>query len=231
MFKDITGLFGFNALQVAQNNNVPFDTHHPSDAIWFACLNGTNTNFELLDDKSNSRGVIPRYSSVQVLLDPRPINVQFSILGAGNVVQDVTTTQATPNSSGAAATQTITIGGVPGATPFLNSILITGDGATAATTVTATIIGAGPSQINIPVSVPAGATVPITPTQINWPNGGLVGTLGGTITITLPSFGAGNLLQEVEAVGGTVTAISGTLPFLKVAFNKVSFVDSFSFAF
>lgn len=108
-------------------------------------------------------------------------------------------------STGANAVQNANLGGVAGRTAFLQKVMIMGLGATAATEVDATIVGTVSSQtIHIPVSVPAGVTVPLSPEPIVLDFGAAgipVAAVGGTITCSLPAFGAGNTQEEIIAIG------------------------------
>lgn len=110
--------------------------------------------------------------------------------------------------SGGNAIQTATITPPAGQFAYLTNLAILGLGATGATEVNATLTGGQGGTITIPVSVPAGATTPITPFQQSWGAQGLQGaTAGGAITATLPAFGAGNTLEEVSLQGYSRTAI------------------------
>ena len=109
---------------------------------------------------------------------------------------------AAQSASGANAIQTASITPAAGVTAFITSLRITGLGATAAAQVTATLAGVLGGTINYPVSVPAGVTVPITPVFDGFGTRGLRNSAGGVaITATLPAFGAGNTLEQIEING------------------------------
>lgn len=108
------------------------------------------------------------------------------------------------NQSGSNAVQTANLGGVGGQLAVVTKALVDGLGATAGTEVTATLTGTvSPSTINIPVSVPAGVTTPITPRVLDFGDGLPAASVGGTISLTLPAFGAGNTLEQATLIGYT----------------------------
>lgn len=113
-------------------------------------------------------------------------------------------------SSGGNAQQVVSITAGAGLFAFLTSLRITGLGATAATVVTATLTGLQGGTISYPVTVPTGATVAITPvTDTFGTRGGQAAATGGTISLTLPAFGAGNTL-EMASITGYVQAVAGS---------------------
>lgn len=125
-------------------------------------------------------------------------------------------TPADSTSSGSNAQQVATITPGAGITAFIQSLRITGLGATAAVEVTAVLAGVLGGSINYPVSVPAGVAVPIAPVEDTFPGRGLAGSAPAqAITLTLPAFGAGNTLESASIQGylqGTsATAQSQTL--------------------
>lgn len=122
-------------------------------------------------------------------------------MSAGSDISASQSAQAA-TASGANAQQVATITPGAGVTAFLQSFRITGLGATAASTVTATLTGVQGGTINYPVSVPAGVTVPITPVTDTFGTTGLQASGPATaISLTLPAFGAGNTLESAEIVG------------------------------
>ena len=128
------------------------------------------------------------------------------LLGAINLQggADITASQ-TPQAStasGANAAQAATITPAAGITAFITSLRITGMGATAAGQVTATLTGVLGGTISYPITVPAGATVPITPVTDSFGTRGLAGSAAAqAITLNLPAFGAGNTLEVAEITG------------------------------
>lgn len=107
----------------------------------------------------------------------------------------------------AGAVATATMPAVAGQFNIIQSLRITGLGATAATVVTATLAGVQGGSITYPVTVPAGVTVAITPVTDQFGGVGLQGSAVNTaITLTLPSFGAGNT-NEVASIAGFVGAV------------------------
>lgn len=116
-------------------------------------------------------------------------------------------TPQSSSASGGNAVQTATIPAVAGVFGFITSLRITGLGATAATEVTATLTGVQGGTINYPVSVPAGAAVPITPVIDSFGTRGLQASAVNTaIVLTLPAFGVGNTLEAVSITGYTQLA-------------------------
>lgn len=119
-------------------------------------------------------------------------------------------TPAAQTASGANAAQVASITAGAGLFAFLTSLRINGLGATAASVVTATLTGVQGGTLSYPVSVPAGVTVPITPVTDTFGTRGIQSAAaGGTISLNLPAFGAGNTLELAE-VSGYVQASAGT---------------------
>ncbi len=124
----------------------------------------------------------------------------LSFSGGADPAASQSAQAATASGGNAAQAATITPGA--GVTAFIQSLRITGLGATAAAQVTATLAGVTGGTINYPVSVPAGVTVPITPIFDGWGTVGLPGSAPATaITLTLPAFGAGNTLESASISG------------------------------
>lgn len=116
-------------------------------------------------------------------------------------------TPADAQASGAAAALAPSIGGAAGTTVFIQSLRITGLGATAGSEVTATLTGVLGGTINYPISVPAGVATPIAPVLDSWPGRGLEASgVAQAITLNVPSFGAGNTLAEAAIQGYVQTA-------------------------
>lgn len=106
--------------------------------------------------------------------------------------------------SGANAQQAPSIGGGAGTLAFVQSITITGLGATAAGQVTAVLSGLLGASINYPITVPAGVTVPITNVFDSFGTIGIQASAAATaIVLTLPAFGAGNTLEQAALNGYT----------------------------
>lgn len=116
--------------------------------------------------------------------------------------------------SGANAAQAPQVGGGAGTLAFVQSISLTGLGATAAGQVTAVLSGLLGGSISYPITVPAGATVPITPIFDTFGTPGLQASAAATaIVLTLPAFGAGNTLEEAALNGYTVPSpVAGSTP-------------------
>lgn len=106
--------------------------------------------------------------------------------------------------NGANAIQAPQIGGGAGTLAFVQSITITGLGATASSEVTAVLSGLLGGSINYPITVPTGATVPITNVFDSFGTIGIQASAAATpIVLTLPAFGAGNTLEQAALNGYT----------------------------
>lgn len=111
-------------------------------------------------------------------------------------------TPAASTQSGANTALAASITAGAGLLAFLTSLRITGDGATAGSTVTATLTGVLGGTISYPIAVPAGISTPITPFMDSFGTRGIPSAAtGGTITLNLPAFGAGNTLALAEVSG------------------------------
>lgn len=116
-------------------------------------------------------------------------------------------TPVSSTQSGANAQQVATMPAVAGQFNTIQSLRITGLGATSATVVTATLAGVQGGAITYPVTVPTGATVAITPVTDSFGGIGLQSSAVNTaITLTLPAFGAGNT-NELASIAGFVGAV------------------------
>ena len=139
-----------------------------------------------------------------------PFVAAVNLVG-GFDVQASQTPAATSSSAGNAALAPA-IGGGAGLTTFVTSIRITGLGATGSSEVTATLTGVLGGTISYPITVPAGATTPITPIFDSFGTRGLQATGPATaITLNVPAFGAGNTLEEASIVGYTTAAAGAGL--------------------
>lgn len=111
---------------------------------------------------------------------------------------------ATPIADGsgnvAAAAAVATLAAANNERAALAGFELSGNGATAGSTVEVTVAGVIDGPITFQLAVPAGATVPVSMSkQFNPP---LVGAADGTdIVVTAPSLGAGNLKNQVYAWG------------------------------
>jgi hypothetical protein len=90
------------------------------------------------------------------------------------------------------ATATATINAVAGQSIWLAGLLISGEGATAAAGVTATLTGLVGGTVNIAVGVPSGAGNLSQLATFDPPLQGLPNT---AIVLTVPAFGAGSNIQ------------------------------------
>jgi hypothetical protein len=104
----------------------------------------------------------------------------------------------------AAATATATLAAAAAKTTHIAGLLITGSGATAASVVSATITGLIGGTLTIPLAVPAGATVGLTPLFMEFNPPRAASAANTAIAVTLPSLGTGNLHASVCAWGHQV---------------------------
>ncbi len=99
-----------------------------------------------------------------------------------------------------AATSTATLTCPANQTVWLSGIAINGGGATAGSSVTATITGLTGGTVSISVLVPTGAGVQLQPIVLEF-NPPLQGVPGTNVVLSCPSFGAGSTGQSVLAWG------------------------------
>ncbi len=91
------------------------------------------------------------------------------------------------------ASSTQTLPGVVGKTTYMTGFAITGLGATAAGSITASVYLQGANTtLYYVVPIPAGATVGITPLVVNFPVPLSAGAPNTVIQTVMPAFGAGN---------------------------------------
>lgn len=103
---------------------------------------------------------------------------------------DVAATAAVANLTGNATT-----------TPYISGLTVNGAGATAESVVDVTVTGLQGGNLTVPLLIPAGATTIVNPLtlQFNPPLKGAA--VNGTISVSAPSFGTGNLHAAVNAWG------------------------------
>lgn len=88
---------------------------------------------------------------------------------------------------------------------FLQKVIIGGLGATSAGNALVTIAGLEGEDIVFPIAIPAGATVALTPLQLDFVPALRAGT-GDDITVTVGAAGSGNTRIDVTAIGYKVAA-------------------------
>jgi hypothetical protein len=146
-----------------------------------------------------------RFASVLLLL----------VLGAAVLYtprgRAITWTQPTPpvvpqvqSSTGAASAISATLTGSSGKVTYLEGFDVYGTGATAASAINVTVTGTS-NTLNFSLGVPAGVSADLgTARQIvRFPSPIPASTLGGNITVSVPSFGAGNTQAAVTVYGFT----------------------------
>jgi hypothetical protein len=126
-------------------------------------------------------------SIIQVLPDGNTPSSLPGLIRAGNTVAN------------AAVTPGLTA--VQGKTLYLTMIVITGTGATAATTVLAAITGLLGGTINIPIGVSADVNASIAPIIIPFNPPMPASNVGVGIAANMPAFGAGNLNASLQLFG------------------------------
>ena len=95
------------------------------------------------------------------------------------------------------------IAAVVGQVGYLAGFSISGGGATAGSLVKATIAGLAIGTIGIDIAVPTGADLAITPIFVLFPNPIPSSAVNTAITLSVPSFGAGNVDVSVAIWGYT----------------------------
>jgi len=127
-------------------------------------------------------------------------------LAAGTTVALTTPagTDVTASATGAASIATATLPAVAAKTTFITGFEVTGLGATAAAGVTVTVTGTISGTLSYVLAVPAGATVGATPLIVSFSRPVPSSAVNTAITVTVPSFGAGNTNTAVVAHGYTV---------------------------
>lgn len=102
---------------------------------------------------------------------------------------------------GAAGQITATLAAVAGKTNYLTGFYVDGLGATGASVIEVTVSGTLGGSFTRKLSIPAGATVAITPLVMGFESP-IPGSAANTaIVVTVPSFGAGNTNAIVRAWG------------------------------
>lgn len=103
--------------------------------------------------------------------------------------------------SDAAATIVATIAAGAGERAFLDKVIVSGLGATGAGSATLTIAGNEGDDIVVTIPVPAGATLAITPLVLEFDPPLRAAADADDITATVTTFGAGNTVARVTAIG------------------------------
>lgn len=108
----------------------------------------------------------------------------------------------------AAAVASAALPAVAGRINFLTALEITGSGATAGLVVLATVVGLAGGTMTYVVSVPAGVLIGATPYFMRFSIPLMASAANTAITLSVPSFGAGNTNAAV-AIHGFHVAVSG----------------------
>ncbi len=166
----------------------------------FAAQTGTTAPI-VLDLGAPAGGLLWSVQQVNVSVKD-PFTSGAAVAGTAATVANV----AASSGVVAAAVATGTLPAVSGQTNAVSGFQITGLGATGATVVVATLTGVLGGTQSYEVTVPAGVTTAISPVIVNF-NPPLPAT--GTnvaISISVPSFGAGNTNAEANIQGTLTTA-------------------------
>lgn len=104
--------------------------------------------------------------------------------------------------SGAASAIGGTLTSAAGQTVYLQGIIVTGAGATAASVITVTTTNfAGGNNPGFKIAIPAGVTTSINPLILNFGEGIPASAVNTNIAVSVPSFGAGNTDASVFVWG------------------------------
>lgn len=110
------------------------------------------------------------------------------------------------SATAAAGTLTATLTSTTNVYTYLNKVIVTGGGATAAAVVNGTITNVVNGPLNFAVPVPIGVAVGLTPVVLDFTTCPVqsVAPVNGVpqaITVSIPSFGAGNTLASIILQG------------------------------
>lgn len=101
----------------------------------------------------------------------------------------------------AAAAATVSLAAAAGKTNFITGFDVTGAGATAASVIQVTVSGLKAGTLTFEMAIPAGVTAPVTPLQVRFPYPLVASAQNTAITLTVPSFGAGNTNASANLYG------------------------------
>lgn len=152
---------------------------------------------------------MPQYNNIALVAkNPAGANVALNTDANGNllIASDNPATPLVPlavtSGSVANASAVATLAAAASKTTYITGFVVTGLGATAVGSVTATLALSGVSEtLDYVVPVPAGVTVGLTPLVVNFPFPLSSGAVNSTIVVTVPALGAGNTSCAVSATG------------------------------
>lgn len=129
----------------------------------------------------------------------RPLRLSYN-------VEDNTCTPVAGNAAGAAQINAASLAAAANRTNYIEGFDVTGGGATAAGVIEATVTGLQAGTLKFELPIAAGATAPAfsNPTgmfSVRFPSPLPASGLNTAITVTVPSFGAGNTNASVNAYG------------------------------
>lgn len=140
----------------------------------------------------------------RVRKDPVSVRNPLPVTLAG-FSDDATTLVDNTTAANASCVATLTTAATEQA--FLSKVIIGGLGATAAGSALVTIAGCEGEDIVFPIAIPAGATVALTPTVLDFATP-LRAATGDDITVTVAAAGSGNTRIDVTAIGFKLAAAS-----------------------
>lgn len=105
---------------------------------------------------------------------------------------------------GAAGAIAATLPAVPGVTNYITGFEVKGSGATAASAIIVTVTGVPGGPLNYEMLIPAGAGLEVVPLIVEFPVPIPATGPNVAITVSVPTFGAGNLSATVDAHGYTL---------------------------
>jgi hypothetical protein len=104
--------------------------------------------------------------------------------------------------TGAAGAVSAAITAGAGKFAYLTGFEVTGTGATATSLIVVTVT-TPTVRANYELTIPAGAGAAMTPLQVTFPTPIVSDAAAGSVTVNVPSFGAGSTAQAVNAHGYT----------------------------
>lgn len=151
--------------------------------------------------------------------EARRVSIDIASAADPNTAQvplGLTSTQNGASNTGAAAAiaAVLTPGSAAG-TQFITGFQVTGAGATAGSVIVVTLTGVQGGTQSFDVVIPAGVGTSITPLQVSFPTPLQATGPNTSITVNVPSFGAGNTNAAVSAQGFWTVTSGKTVEYLR----------------
>jgi hypothetical protein len=136
-------------------------------------------------------------------ITPAGLFVPLLVDAAGRLVSNPASlgTDVGASATAAAGALAPAIAGVAGLTNFLTGFEVTGGGATGAAALDVTITGLLDGTLHYAVEVPVGAGLAIAPVVVEFVRPRPASAVNTAITLNVPSFGAGNLIESAAIHG------------------------------